>query len=207
MRQAIHNSNVKQIPVLFGPEGDKKEEKKPAKQPDKKKPPVVITGFGSRIIITSDDPEALDLAQQIIRILINTEAGPGDFEVIRLQYANAVEVAKLLDEAYNGPKTNQQGGNRGAGAPGGFPGMLGQVIGIGGGGTTREEKIRVVADPTTNALLVRAKPIDMLTIRRLIATTLRRSLMRSSPTRPGIWWSRRSTVASLAARIFCSCPT
>ena len=33
-------------------------------------------------------------------------------------------------------------------------------------------RIRVVAEPTTNSLLVRAKPLDMLTIRRLVTQTL-----------------------------------
>lgn len=136
------------------------------KKPDAKKPPVIITGFGNRIIITSKDAEALDVAQQIIRILVNTEAGPGDFEVLRLRYANAVEVAKIFDEAFNGSK-NQQGGNRGGG--GGLPGMmLSMVLPGAGGGGGRVENVRIVADSATNSLLIRAKPIDMLTIRRLL---------------------------------------
>ena len=36
----------------------------------------------------------------------------------------------------------------------------------------REDRIRVVADPATNALLVQASPLDMLTIRNLLAKQL-----------------------------------
>ncbi len=143
-----------------------------AAQEPEKKSTLRITGFGNKIIITSEDPRALDTAQQIIRMLVNTEAGPGDFEVVRLKVANAVEVAKIIDEAFNGPK-GQGGGGRpggGGGGLGGLPGMvLGSVMGIGGGGAgARTETVRVVADPAINALLIRAKPADMLTIRRLI---------------------------------------
>ncbi|MSQ94602.1 MAG: hypothetical protein EXR98_08600 [Gemmataceae bacterium] len=144
----------------------------PAKEPEKKST-LRITGFGNKIIITSDDPKALDAAQQIIRMLVNTEAGPGDFEVVRLKTANSVEVAKILDEAFNGPK-GQGGGRPGGGGGGGIVGGLPQMLiggllgGGGGGGGGRTENVRIVADPSINALLIRAKPADMLTIRRLI---------------------------------------
>src|SRR5205814_982777 len=51
--------------------------------------------------------------------------------------------------------------------PGGFAGMMGQMMG--GGGQQRVERIRVVADPTTNAILVKATPLDMLTVRHLVS--------------------------------------
>lgn len=170
----------KQSEVSFQPIEEKR-------QVDPKKPPVIITAFGNRIVITSDDAEALDLAQQLIRILVNTEAGPGDFEVLRLRYASANEVAKILDEAFNGPKGQGQGGGGGGGGGGGRPGggggapgggfnplsLVTGALGIGGGGgNTRIENIRVVADPATNAILVKARPVDMLTIRRLLANSL-----------------------------------
>ncbi len=146
------------------------------KPPPVKKGKITIQGFGNKMVITSDDPKALDEAQQLIRLLVNTEAGPGDFEVLPLKTANAVEVAKILDEAFNGPK-NQQGGGGGRGGPGlslpGIPGIMTSMMGLGSSGQTgRVENIRVVADGYTNALLIRAKPVDMLTIRRLIKNNL-----------------------------------
>ena len=95
--------------------------------------------------------------------------------MVRLRVANAVEVAKILDEAFNGKAGGPGGGGRGGpgggGGPGGFGGLINLAMGGGGGGgqqSGRVETIRVVADPMSNALLVRAKPIDMLTIRRLL---------------------------------------
>jgi general secretion pathway protein D len=167
LREAIY-MNGKEVPVIFDSQTEKQQEKK---EPDKKKSAIIITGFGNKIIITSDDPKALDLAQQVIRMLVNTEAGPGDFEVVQLKWADAINVANILDEAFNGPK-NQRGGGGPRGG-GGFPGF--GFPGFGGGGGpggaaqgARVENIRVVADTTTNSLLIRAKPVDMLTIRRLI---------------------------------------
>jgi membrane-associated protease RseP (regulator of RpoE activity) len=81
------------------------------------------------------------------------DAGPGELEVIRLKNANAVEVAKILDEAFNG-----KGG--------------GQKQGGGGGGAPRAEVIRVVADPATNSLLVRASPLNLLAIRAMISRNI-----------------------------------
>jgi type II secretory pathway component GspD/PulD (secretin) len=182
LREVIYSNDTyaSSAPVLFDATEEKhtpkpleKDEKLPEK---KKKGTITISGFGNRILITGDDPEAVDLARQIIRILVNTEAGPGDFEVINLKYASAVEVAKILDEAFNGPKGQPQGGGGGGPRPGGgFPGlpqMLGGLLGGGGAPQGRIENMRVVADPATNALLIRAKPIDMLTIRRLLAQQL-----------------------------------
>ncbi|MCS7045348.1 MAG: hypothetical protein NZO58_03225, partial [Gemmataceae bacterium] len=82
-----------------------------AKKDDKKKgPPITITAFGNRLIVTSEDKEALQLVQELARLITRTDQGEGDFEVIRLKNANAVEAAKVLDEAFNGPR---QGGGRG----------------------------------------------------------------------------------------------
>lgn len=144
----------------------------------KKGAPITITAFGNKLMIVSDDPQALALAQELVRLIMNTNSGTGDFEVIKLKNANAVDVAKILDEVFNGPKAGgggrgqQQGGLPfpfgGGGGPGGIAGML-----LGGGaGGQREEIIRVVADPATNSVLVKAKVLDMIQIRNLIARSL-----------------------------------
>jgi type II secretion system protein D len=126
--------------------------------------PVTIAAAGNKIIITSEDPAALAAAVAIYKLLTQTSTTEGDFSVIKLQNASAIEAAKVLDEAFNGKQQPQQGGrgNRG----GGFNPF-------GGGGAAPvanpiEDRIRVVADPNTNSLLIRAKPVDLLTIRRLI---------------------------------------
>src|SRR5205807_2054942 len=103
VRDLIYTNDSRLIPTAFKSPEEKKQEK------DKKKVEIFIHGFGNRILLKSDDRDALDLAQQMIRVLVNTEAGPGDIKVLKLKVANAVEVAKILDEAFNGPK-GQQGG-------------------------------------------------------------------------------------------------
>jgi type II secretory pathway component GspD/PulD (secretin) len=64
--------------------------------------------------------------------------GEREFEIIRLRSGSAVEIAKLLDEALNGR------------------------------GTKETERARIVADPATNSLIVKATPLELLTIRRLL---------------------------------------
>jgi type II secretory pathway component GspD/PulD (secretin) len=106
---------------------------------------VTITAFGNRVIVACDDPQVLALAAELFRIL-HAPAGEGDFEVIRLKHAEAVSVARVLDEAFNGSP-----------APGGLP---------------RSARIRIVPDPATNSLLVRAAQLDLLTIRHLLEVAL-----------------------------------
>jgi type II secretory pathway component GspD/PulD (secretin) len=117
---------------------------KPAKDDRPGVKPVTITAFGQRVIVTSDDPEALALAQELARLLL--QAGPGELQVIRLQHSQAVSVAKVIDELFNEPA--------GAGEP------------------RRHPRVRVVADPQTNSLLLKAAPLELQTIRRLLRNHL-----------------------------------
>jgi type II secretory pathway component GspD/PulD (secretin) len=84
----------------------------------------------------------LQQLQAALELLSKTPTREGDFEVIRLRSANAVDVAKILDEAFNGRP--QEKGSQGEG------------------------RIRVVADATTNSVLVRASAADLRTIRTLL---------------------------------------
>ena len=165
-------------PGLVDPQENKP---KPAKDNTARRPdsPVRISAaFGNRLIISSDDPEALKMAQELVRLFTKTPGGEGDFEVIRLKNASATEAAKVLDEAFNGPRQQAQpalgggpGGGPGGGGGGGFGrgGFFNQLAGSGAAaGNARKETVRIVADPNSNSLLVRASPLDMLTIRRLL---------------------------------------
>src|SRR5207253_688148 len=100
-----------------------------------------------KLIVMSDDPEALVLLQELVRLMTSNAGGEGDFVFIRLKNSGAVETARILDEAFNGPK-QQGGGGKGPAAGGGLGGLLGNVGGLlggGGGGPARVERIRVVA--------------------------------------------------------------
>ena len=130
-------------------------------------PPITITAFGNKLLITSEDPLALQTVQELTRLLTQTAGGEGDFQVLKLKKASAAEAAKVLDEAFNGPKQTQQQQQPGGGGRGGGFGQF-AAPGAAAPNNPREDRIRVVADPATNSLLVRASPLDMMTIRRLL---------------------------------------
>ena len=109
--------------------------------------------MGNRLIVTSADAQALALTVELFRMLTKSPPADPDFEVLRLKNARADNVARVLDEAFNG-------GRGGKGGFGGGPAM------------PRGERVRVVADPGSNSLLIKASPLDTLTIRRLLETAL-----------------------------------
>ena len=67
--------------------------------------PLTITAVGDRLIITGDDPKAVALAHDLARLIVS---GKGEgYQVFRLENANAVEAARVLNEWFN-PQTQQQ---------------------------------------------------------------------------------------------------
>jgi type II secretory pathway component GspD/PulD (secretin) len=114
-----------------------------AKKPDKPLPTLTLTAAGNKLIVACEDAQVLALVDELVRV--HTQGGgEGEFVVIKLRAGNAVEVAKVLDEAFNGPAAAKKA----------------------------EDRVRIVADPTANALLLRASPLDLLTIRHLLRTEL-----------------------------------
>ncbi len=125
--------------------------------------PVTITAIGNKLIINTDDPQTRAFIQDVIRTMTQS-GGDGDFEVIKLANANATDAARVIDEFFNGPK--QQGNSpldRFRGGFGGFPGGQQQPA-----APTPTSKVRIVADPGSNSLLVRATPIEMVSIRDMV---------------------------------------
>jgi type II secretion system protein D len=144
-----------------------KKDAKPEDKPGKTDMPVIIAASGNRLIISSQDPDALSMASQLVRLMTQTTTTEGDFEVIHLKTASAAEAAKLLDAAFNEvkPSAAQQQGFGGFFGGGRFGGAQPPA-------NPTPNRIRIVADTTTNSLLVRAKPVDMLTIRWLLAKAI-----------------------------------
>src|SRR5437762_13692636 len=99
------------------------------------------------------------MVQELTRLLTQTSAGEGDFEVIRLRNTSAEDAAKVIDEAFNGNKNDRNNNNN-------------RYFWYDDFYSSRQkqkvDRVRVVADKPTNSLLVRANPLDMLTIRRLV---------------------------------------
>ena len=114
-------------------------------KPGKAEPGVTITVTGNRLLIVSQDGEALALTAELFRLLTSTGSSD-DLEAIRLKHAQAREVARLIDEAFNGPAK--------------------------GGGMPHGDRVRVIADAGTNSILIKANPLDTLTIRNLVTRVL-----------------------------------
>jgi type II secretory pathway component GspD/PulD (secretin) len=144
-------------------------------RPGDKKLPITITAIGNKIIINSDDPAALALAQELVRIYTQAPKGESGFQIIRLKNAKAMDAAKILDDAFNGPKQQpginlpgfNQGGGGGRGGGGGAN-FFAQMMQAQSSQAAAKPRIRVVADPATNSLLVQASPLDMLEIKHLL---------------------------------------
>ena len=154
---------------LFDPQ------KKKDNLPGDKKLPITITAIGNKIIINSDDPQAMALAQELIRIYTQSPKGDTGFEIIHLKNAKAMDAAKILDDAFNGPKQqpgiNLPGFNPGGGGGrggGGGANFFAQMLQAQSTQAAAKPRIRVVADPATNSLLVQASPLDMLEIKHLL---------------------------------------
>src|SRR5262249_52502102 len=83
-------------------------------QADKVKPegpPITIMAYGGKLIITSEDKEALALAADIVRLFTSEQGGEGDWQIIKLKNTPASDAARVLDEAFNGTRYSQpQGG-------------------------------------------------------------------------------------------------
>ncbi len=159
----LAHSGAKVTPVKLITDGQNKPgsqlvDPQTPKSKDGSETPVTITALGNKLYIHSDDPDALKLVQQMVRLLTTAPSGKGDFEIIHLKNGSAEDVAKILDDAFNGPKDNQQ--NRF------MPPWMARF-------NMNQEPakppaIRVVADAASNSLLIQASPLNMLTIRRLL---------------------------------------
>lgn len=105
--------------------------------------PIIIAPSGDSVTIASDDPEALDQFEQLLRSFSQRSGGGGrDFTIYYLKRANALDVADTLENVL-----------RGGGL--GFRGYGGPVI---------------VPDSRLNALIVHASRGDLETIEGLIET-------------------------------------
>jgi type II secretory pathway component GspD/PulD (secretin) len=149
-------------PDLVDPR-DKKDKKE---LPGDKGKPITIFARGNRLIIASDDPKAMALIQKVISFYTS---GKGGFQVIKLKNASAVEAAKVLDEMFNATKSATP-----TPAPpfgGGFLGRFGAPPPA-PVANPEANRIRIVAYPATNSILVRASPLDMLAIRGFLADAI-----------------------------------
>lgn len=162
--------------------------------PNKKdnRPPINITVVGNKLIISSEDPEALQLISNLARYYTYQDPNKPQerFEIIRLRYADAAEAVKVLTEVFNGPARattggqgggglgGQQGGGRGGrgqGGQGGQQGLLGMLFGGGADaagaqvGAAKPDRVRLVAETGSNSLIVvKASPMDLAIMKMIL---------------------------------------
>ena len=88
--------------------------------------PIKILAFGNTLKVDCEDPEIQALVSGMINVM-TSKRSEGEFTVIKLNRAVATDVARVLDETFNGPQRNaqqQQQQGRGRGGfqfGGGFP--------------------------------------------------------------------------------------
>ena len=129
---------------------------------------LTITAVGDRLIITGDDPKQVALAHELARHIISNQGQV--YKVFRLQNSNAVEVARVLNEWFNGtrPQTQSEPLNPFAAfGPGG-----GSIGGRASEPAPGKPRVRIVAEQTSNSLLVRANALDLITIQSLLDSVL-----------------------------------
>ncbi len=132
--------------------------------------PIRIIAAGNKLLIDSDDPKVTEMIRAYVKML--AQSTEPELVVLQLKNASAVEAARMLDELFNGPRPDSGAMPR-TGFPFGVPGVPAESAGARpAAGPARQDRIRVVGDPATNSLLVRATPIDLLTIRHILAKEL-----------------------------------
>ncbi len=153
---------------------DQKDSARESRQPA---PPVVIVPGPNGLVIASEDQEALDLVEELVR-LISSQVGTGpQLTIFYLKHARAEALAEVLDQIFGGGTLagSSAGGAGGMvrdlasaafGEIGG--GIVSSLLGGGGGTVTPSGTLRITPDARLNALIVQASPVDLEIIEQLL---------------------------------------
>ena len=132
--------------------------------------PLTFTVVGNQLRITGD-PAAVARAYELGRMILEDKNQV--YRAFHLQYVDATEVARVLEEWFNGPpKTQSQTSmmsalaalalrRRGRGGPPAPPPP-----------PPEPPRIRVVADPENDTLLVRGTTLDLLAVERVLKSAI-----------------------------------
>lgn len=159
----------------------------PSKKPSVPGADIVITLGPNGILIASEDLEALDELENLLRAIAETALTKGrEFNIIYLKYARADAAAEILQEALGAKVVESSSGGGGGGGllgdmaanmlGGGDGGLLGGLLGLGGGGgggspptsSTSSSAISILPDLRLNALIVQASARDLDSIEHLL---------------------------------------
>lgn len=113
---------------------------------DPKIPVTVIVG-NDRLTVASRDVEALDLLSSLADAWTRPfDPNRSASRVFYIENADVSEIAKAIDEAFNGRQERGEDRRR----------------------MFRPERVRIVAEPNSNALIVRASAVDLVNVKQLI---------------------------------------
>lgn len=116
---------------------------------------------------------SFDQMMDVVRKLDVPIPGEGQIHVVRLENANATDLAATLQALAQGVEQQSNQGSGGQGGQGGRPGAN-QAAPTGGSGSTLSGSISVNADESTNSLVVVASLRDFLTLQSVIKQLDRR---------------------------------
>jgi len=166
---------------------------------------LTITAIGDKLIITGSDPKMVALAHELA-LKITSNKGEM-YQVFRLKNANAGEAARVLNEWFNPqPQQQQQQRNQNPFQQL-FQGRLGGAQQPAANPEETKPRVRIVAEQTSNSLLVRANMLDLITIKNLLDSVIDKGAGDSNavvkPFRFGpLQYAVATEVASLIQQIF-----
>jgi type II secretory pathway component GspD/PulD (secretin) len=131
---------------------------------------VAISAFSNSIVLTGRS-EGIHRAVEILRVIDQTASAQLKVVVFSLRYADAVELARTLNEVCKREAAKPESGAQ-AQVPGFLRMMRSVAEGDRGGGSSRSpahEMIRITAEPRTNSLVVSATDENLDLIKGLLA--------------------------------------
>ncbi|MGL4513645.1 MAG: secretin N-terminal domain-containing protein, partial [Lacipirellulaceae bacterium] len=148
----------------------------PERKPGAKGSPVIVAPGASTTVVASDDPEALDLFEQLLEAVAgNAQSQSRKFAVFYLKYSDAATAAVTLQAVFGGKSgggSSLVGDLAGAAIGGSGGDLVGDLLGMGGaggsGGGFTSVAVDVFPDVRLNALLVNATPRDLQTVEQLL---------------------------------------
>jgi general secretion pathway protein D len=109
---------------------------------------MVLVGFGSNVVALANMLKIIDDASQ-------TEVIPPEFDVIKLEYASAEDIAATVEELLEAANQNRSSGPQAQGPQGALNRNQGEA--------------KILTESRTNSLLVMAMPEEMPRIKELVA--------------------------------------
>lgn len=162
------------------PAADTKAADTPAADEQQQPAPIIIAPGADQITISSDDTEALDQLEMLLRSMAQRSTPGGrEFTVFPLKNANARSVAETVEQFFDRGFFGSRGGSSG---------------------------VTIVPDQRLNALIVQASPNDLRSIEGLLetldSTELADTLIATKPTRIPVKNTKASDILVVLEEVY-----